>query len=154
MARPHVKLTFPEDLIRTPVLAEIVRQFDVAPNIRRAAVEEHSGWIVCDLEGTPEQVAEATAWLRTQGVGVDLLGDVLESYPSKALRLRPARRRNPTRLIKKTSFWTREGERFIRPKFAPFDLVTFVGRLHDVVLAVFIHSHAPILPRVGGEAAY
>ena len=79
MARPHVKLTFPEDLIRTPVLAEIVRQFDVAPNIRRAAVEEHSGWIVCDLEGTPEQVAEATAWLRTQGVGVDLLGDVLES---------------------------------------------------------------------------
>jgi len=76
---PHVKLTFPEDLIRTPVLAEIVRRFDVAPNIRRAAVEEHSGWIICDLEGTAEQVVAATEWLRTQGIGVDLLGDVLES---------------------------------------------------------------------------
>jgi hypothetical protein len=79
MVSPHVKLTFPEDLIRTPVLAEIVRRFDVAPNIRRAAVEEHSGWIICDLEGTAEQVVAATEWLRTQGIGVDLLGDVLES---------------------------------------------------------------------------
>ena len=79
MVSPHVKLTFPEDLIRTPVLAEIVRRFDVAPNIRRAAVEEHSGWIICDLEGSTEQVVAATEWLRTQGIGVDLLGDVLES---------------------------------------------------------------------------
>jgi ABC-type methionine transport system ATPase subunit len=79
MVSPHVKLTFPEDLIRTPVLAEIVRRFDVAPNIRRAAVEEHSGWIICDLEGTAEQVVAATEWLRTQGIGIDLLGDVLES---------------------------------------------------------------------------
>ena len=79
MVSPHVKLTFPENLIRTPVLAEIVRRFDVAPNIRRAAVEEHSGWIICDLEGSQTQVAAATEWLRTQGIGVDLLGDVLES---------------------------------------------------------------------------
>ena len=37
----QVKLTFPESLVRMPVLARMVRHFDVDPNIRRANVEEH-----------------------------------------------------------------------------------------------------------------
>ena len=36
---------------RRAVLATLVRQFDVEPNIRRADVEEHRGWIVCELDG-------------------------------------------------------------------------------------------------------
>jgi ABC-type methionine transport system ATPase subunit len=74
-----VKLTFPESLVRTPVLAQLVRQFNVEPNIRRADVEEHRGWIVCELEGEPESVEAALAWLREEHIAVDLLGDVLES---------------------------------------------------------------------------
>jgi ABC-type methionine transport system ATPase subunit len=74
----RVKLTFPESLVRVPVLARMVRRFDVEPNIRRAAVEDHEGWIVCELDGQPGAVEEALDWLRGQGVEVDLLGDVLE----------------------------------------------------------------------------
>jgi ABC-type methionine transport system ATPase subunit len=71
-------MTFPESLVRTPVLARLVRQFDVEPNIRRADVEEHRGWIVCELVGEPDGLESALAWLRSEGIEVDLLGDVLE----------------------------------------------------------------------------
>jgi L-aspartate semialdehyde sulfurtransferase ferredoxin len=74
----RVKLTFPEGLIRVPVLARLTRNFDVEPNIRRANVEEHQGWIICELVGQAEAVESSVSWLRAEGVGVDLLGDVLE----------------------------------------------------------------------------
>ena len=74
----RVRLTFPESLIREPVLARLTRRFDVEPNIRRAAVDEHQGWIVCELGGSAPAIEAAVAWLRDEGVAVDLLGDVLE----------------------------------------------------------------------------
>ena len=78
MIQVRVRLTFPESLVRTPVLARLVRDFDVEPNIRRADVEEHRGWIVCEVDGEAAQVEAALDWLRTEGITVDLLGDVLE----------------------------------------------------------------------------
>jgi ABC-type methionine transport system ATPase subunit len=74
----RVRLTFPEELVRTPVLARLVRRFDVEPNIRRAEVEEDRGWIVCEIVGEPADLEAAMAWLREEGVAVDLLGDMLE----------------------------------------------------------------------------
>lgn len=78
MIQVRVKLTFPESLVRTPVLARMVREFDVEPNIRRANVEDNQGWIVCELDGPSGAIEEALAWLRAEGIEVDLLGDVLE----------------------------------------------------------------------------
>lgn len=75
----RVRLTFPEPLVRVPVLARLVRTYDVDPNIRRANVEDGRGWIVCELEGEPAAVDAGLAWLRGEGVEVDLLGDLLES---------------------------------------------------------------------------
>jgi len=75
----RVKLTFPEELVREPLMARLVRRFEVEPNIRRANVDDHEGWIVCQVAGPPDQVDGALAWLRQQGVRVDLLGDVVES---------------------------------------------------------------------------
>jgi hypothetical protein len=75
----RVKLTFPEDLVPKPVVAHLVRDFDVIPNIRRADIIEHSGWIICELEGAADRLEAAITWLRSEGIGVDLLGDVLES---------------------------------------------------------------------------
>jgi ABC-type methionine transport system ATPase subunit len=75
----RVKLTFPEDLVRQPFVARLVRDHDVEPNIRRANVDEHEGWIVCELTGEPGRVEQAIEWLRSEGIRVDLLGDVVES---------------------------------------------------------------------------
>ena len=75
----RVKLTFPEHLIRQPVIARLVREFDVMPNIRRANVDEHVGWLICELGGEDHAVDRAVDWLRDLGVEVDRLGDVVES---------------------------------------------------------------------------
>ena len=77
--RVKVRLTFPESEVRRAVLATLVRRFDVDPDIRRADVEEHRGWIVCEMDGQSAQVEAALDWLRGEGITVDLLGDVLET---------------------------------------------------------------------------
>ncbi len=79
MIQVRVRLTFPESHVRVPVLAHLVRDFDVEPNIRRADVEDTRGWIVCEIDGQPDQLEAALDWLRAEGIRVDLLGDVLES---------------------------------------------------------------------------
>lgn len=75
----RIKLTFPEHLIKQPVIARLVREFDVMPNIRQAKIEEHVGWVVCELGGEDEQIEKAIQWLHDLGVEVDRLGDLLES---------------------------------------------------------------------------
>ena len=75
----RVKLTFPEELVREPIIARMVKELDIVPNIRRADVGEHTGWIICELDGSAGTVDRAVEWLRGEGVQVDLLGDVVES---------------------------------------------------------------------------
>lgn len=79
MIAVRFKLTFPEELVREPIIARMVQELGVIPNIRRADVGEQSGWIVCELDGEGDAVDRAVAWLRGEGVQVDLLGDVVES---------------------------------------------------------------------------
>ena len=51
----HVRLfvSFPEELVDRPMIYEIVKRFDVVPNIRRANVESHSGWVILELTASP-----------------------------------------------------------------------------------------------------
>ena len=79
MIEVRVKLTIPEELVTEPLIARLVREHDVEPNIRRANVDDHEGWIVCEVAGEPAKIDGALAWLRDTGVRVDLLGDVVES---------------------------------------------------------------------------
>lgn len=75
----RVKLTFPEHLIKQPIIARLVREFDILPNIRQAKIEETVGWVVCEIGGEDEHIERAIEWLKDLGVEVDRLGDVLES---------------------------------------------------------------------------
>jgi ABC-type methionine transport system ATPase subunit len=79
MTPVRVRLTFPEQLVREPVVARLALDHGVLANIRRANVEEDHGWIICELTGTGEALDNATAWLRSTGVQVDWLGDPVES---------------------------------------------------------------------------
>jgi len=75
----RVKLTFPEHLIRQPIIGRLVKEFDVMPNIRRARVEEHVGWLICEIGGDDARVERALEWLADLGIQVDRLSDVVES---------------------------------------------------------------------------
>jgi ABC-type methionine transport system ATPase subunit len=78
MKQERLKLTFPENLVKQPIIGRMVQEFDVMPNIRRASVDEHVGWVVCELGGDDDAVDRAIEWLHNIGVQVDRLGDVVE----------------------------------------------------------------------------
>jgi ABC-type methionine transport system ATPase subunit len=69
--RMRVRLTFPPDLVRKPVVYHLVTDFDLVTNIRRADVQRDHGWVVLELEGAEERLRQGVAWLQQQGVTVD-----------------------------------------------------------------------------------
>jgi len=75
----RLKLIFPEQYVREPIIATMVREFNVEPNIRRASVEEHFGWIILELGGDAGDIERCIAWLAERGIDVEQLNDVIES---------------------------------------------------------------------------
>jgi len=79
MAKRQVMFTFPEELIKEPIIYNLGHQFKVVTNIRRADVSENRGWVVLELEGEGEEIEQGIAWVTTKGVRVDpVIGDVVE----------------------------------------------------------------------------
>ncbi len=77
--KKRVKLTFPQRLIKEPVIFTMAKKFDVMPNIRRARVTETVGEMVLELEGTDENLEKGIKFIREQGVEVELVeGDIIE----------------------------------------------------------------------------
>jgi ABC-type methionine transport system ATPase subunit len=71
-------VSFPESLVERPMIYELVKRFDVVPNIRRANVEAHSGWIILELSGDHEVCNAAVAYLEHLGCTVNRMeGDVV-----------------------------------------------------------------------------
>ena len=73
MERVHERycLTYPRELIREPLLYQLVKKFDLIFNIRGASVSEEMGLVAVEFEGTNEQIERALAWLRQTGVTVE-----------------------------------------------------------------------------------
>ncbi|MEK6581901.1 MAG: NIL domain-containing protein [Nitrospirota bacterium] len=77
--KKRIKLTFPQRLIKEPVIFTMAREYNVMPNIRRARVTETVGEMVLELEGTEENLEKGIKFLREQGVDVELVeGDIIE----------------------------------------------------------------------------
>ena len=77
--KTRVKLTFPQDLIKEPVLFTMAKKFDIMPNIRRARVTETAGEVVLELEGSEENINNGIDYMKQQGVDIELVeGDILE----------------------------------------------------------------------------
>jgi ABC-type methionine transport system ATPase subunit len=75
----RVKLTFPEDLIKEPIIYQIGHRFTIVTNIRRADVTATYGWVVLEIEGDEAEIRRALDWASEQGVRVDPVGgDLIE----------------------------------------------------------------------------
>jgi len=75
----RVKLMFPQNLIKEPVIFTMAKQFNVMPNIRRARITETVGEMVLELEGDEGNLQGGIGFLKEKGVDVELVeGDVLE----------------------------------------------------------------------------
>lgn len=79
MSKARLFVSFPEEMVGAPLVYEIVKRFDVVPNIRRANVEEHSGWMIMEVAGVAESLEAAIAYLQESGCTVNHMeGDVVE----------------------------------------------------------------------------
>jgi L-aspartate semialdehyde sulfurtransferase ferredoxin len=67
----RLRLTFPAELVQTPVVYHLVKDFGLVPNIRRADVGADHEWVVLELEGAEDRLQRGLAWLEEQGVVVD-----------------------------------------------------------------------------------
>lgn len=77
--KQRVKLTFPQHLIKEPVIFTMAKKYDVMPNIRRARVTETVGEMVLELEGTEENLSKGIQSLKDQGIIVEFIeGDIIE----------------------------------------------------------------------------
>ena len=78
MATKRVKFTFPQELIKEPVIYKLGVDFGIVTNIRRADIRDDMGWVVLELEGESEVVEDGLEWVTSTGVRVDpISGDLI-----------------------------------------------------------------------------
>ncbi|GMV85240.1 MAG: hypothetical protein AMXMBFR80_10960 [Dehalococcoidia bacterium] len=79
MAVKRVRFTFPENLIKEPLIYNLGHEFRVITNVRMADVDETTGWVLLEIEGDPDEIERSLAWARAKGVRIDpVTGDVVE----------------------------------------------------------------------------
>jgi ABC-type methionine transport system ATPase subunit len=71
MTTRRVKLTFPQELIKEPVIFMMAKKFNVMPNIRRAKVTESVGEVVLELQGEEKELEQGIAYLKERGVKIE-----------------------------------------------------------------------------------
>ena len=78
MPTRHLRLTFPESQVTEPVIYHLVIDHDVVPNIRRAKIENHFGWMVVEVTGTAAALTAAVQYLESLDIQVaSAEGDVV-----------------------------------------------------------------------------
>ena len=79
MVTKRVRFTFPQELIKEPVIYKLGVDFGIVTNIRRADIRDDMGWVVLELEGDGDVVDEGLEWVISTGVRVDpIAGDIIE----------------------------------------------------------------------------
>ena len=67
----RVYLTFNQEMVTKPIIYELVKKFNVVPNIRTASVTEDIGIMSVQFSGKADDVEKALEWAKKQGVKVD-----------------------------------------------------------------------------------
>ncbi len=75
MAKRSVVFTFPEELIREPIIYNLGQQFNIVTNILQADVTEDRGRVVLELEGKDEEIEAGITWAISKGVRVEPISD-------------------------------------------------------------------------------
>ncbi len=71
--------TFPQELIKEPIIYCLGQQFNIITNIYRADISEDRGWVVLELDGAESDIEQGLVWVTSKGVRVDPVSeDTLE----------------------------------------------------------------------------
>lgn len=66
-----VWLTFPQKLIKEPIIWMVGKNFDVITNIRQASVSDEVGIVALEIEGEREELEKAINFLREKEIKVE-----------------------------------------------------------------------------------
>lgn len=67
----RVRLDYPLEQVKEPIIYHLVTDYHLVPNIRRANIDVHSGgMLVLQIEGEPEHLEEGIAFLRRLNIMV------------------------------------------------------------------------------------
>ena len=75
MGGSRFHLTFPERLVREPVIHTLGERFGLVTNIRRANVDDRTAWVILEMDGPRDRLDAALSWLAEQGVQVERIED-------------------------------------------------------------------------------
>ena len=64
-------LNVPQKLIREPLIYQLVKKYDVVPNIRQASISDEIGIVAVEIEGEQSSVESATRYRQEMGVSVE-----------------------------------------------------------------------------------
>ena len=68
-------LSFPEELIREPVIYNLGQQFNVVTNVLQADVTEDRAWVVLELDGEDPEIEAGITWATSKGVRAEPISD-------------------------------------------------------------------------------
>jgi L-aspartate semialdehyde sulfurtransferase ferredoxin len=69
--KKRVYLTYPQALVREPIVCEMYDRFHVRFNLRTASISDEIGLIGLELDGPEEAIVAAIAFFREKGVRVE-----------------------------------------------------------------------------------
>jgi ABC-type methionine transport system ATPase subunit len=76
MVTRNLRLNYPPTLASRPVLQDLIRNFELKVTVRQAQITLEEGWLEAAVAGDPQEIDRAIAWLESEGVKVDRLGEV------------------------------------------------------------------------------
>ncbi len=65
-----IRFEFNQEIVQTPLLYQLNREFDVVINIRGASITEEGGFMALELEGEDAEVDRVVGYLKERGIEV------------------------------------------------------------------------------------
>ncbi|MBN1622380.1 MAG: 4Fe-4S binding protein [Endomicrobiales bacterium] len=86
MTKKRVVLTFPKDLVSSPIIYHLVKDYDLVTNILRAQImPDEEGKVVLELDGDKSNIEKGLKFLKKQSIHTELLGQDIKIYDDKCI---------------------------------------------------------------------
>ncbi|MGD9093758.1 MAG: NIL domain-containing protein [Anaerolineales bacterium] len=71
MADQDIRLNYPQELLREPVVNQLIRRYDLTVNILQARIGNGGRWMKVRLSGNQSDINQAISWLESLGLKIE-----------------------------------------------------------------------------------
>jgi len=68
----EVELTFPGELKDEPIFYQIIKKFNIVPNILEASFSTEMGWAIVTFEGEEQEITRLFEFLRSKNININV----------------------------------------------------------------------------------